>query len=182
MAQTDSIVLGGGCFWCVEAVMLPLRGVTRVVSGYANGHVQNPTYREVCSGRTGHNEVVRVEYDPEAISTDDLLGIFMTTHDPTTLNRQGADRGTQYRSVVLPETEAQRETAEAVIAELDAAGVFDAPIVTTIEPFTTFYEAEPHHQDYYRQNSGQPYCAAVIAPKVAKLRAHYLDKLRPEFA
>ena len=180
--MTETATLGGGCFWCVEAVLEPLRGVRDVVSGYAGGHIKNPAYREVCAGTTGHAEVVRVTFDPDVISYRDLLMVFFSTHDPTTLNRQGADRGTQYRSVVLPETEAQRETAEAVIAELDAAGVFDAPIVTTIEPFTTFYEAEPHHQDYYRQNSGQPYCAAVIAPKVAKLRAHYLDKLRPEFA
>ena len=175
MAQTDSIVLGGGCFWCVEAVMKPLRGVERVVSGYANGHVKNPTYREVCSGRTGHNEVVEVTYDPDVVSLEDLLGVFFATHDPTTLNRQGADRGTQYRSGVYYTSEAQREAAESVIAEV--ADAFDDPIVTEVVPLETFYPAEDYHQDYFERNPAQPYCAAVIAPKVAKLRAHYLDKL-----
>ena len=181
MATTETATLGGGCFWCTEAVLEKLRGVKSVTSGYAGGKIPNPSYREICTGLTGHAEVVRVEFDPDVISYADLLRVFFATHDPTTLNQQGADRGTQYRSVILPETEAQRETAEAVIAELTEAGVFPDPIVTTIEPFTTFYEAEPHHQDYYRQNAGQPYCAAVIAPKVAKLRAHYLDRLSPEF-
>ena len=175
--MTETIVLGGGCFWCVEAVMKPLRGVERVVSGYAQGHVKNPTYREVCSGRTGHNEVVQVTFDPETISLRDLLTVFFATHDPTTLNRQGADRGTQYRSGIYTASEAQRETAEAVKADLAAQGVFDDPIVTEIEPLDTFYPAEDYHQDYFERNPAQPYCAAVIAPKVAKLRAHYLDKL-----
>ena len=175
MAQTQSIVLGGGCFWCVEAVMKPLRGVERVVSGYANGHVKNPTYREVCSGRTGHNEVVEVTFDPDVVSLRDLLGVFFATHDPTTLNRQGADRGTQYRSGVYATSDAQREAAEAVIAEV--AGAFDDPIVTEVVPLESFYPAEDYHQDYFERNPAQPYCAAVIAPKVAKLRAHYLDKL-----
>ena len=175
MAQTQSIVLGGGCFWCVEAVMKPLRGVERVVSGYANGHVKNPTYREVCSGRTGHNEVVEVTFDPDVVSLRDLLGVFFATHDPTTLNRQGADRGTQYRSGVYTTSDAQREAAEAVIAEV--AGAFDDPIVTEVVPLESFYPAEDYHQDYFERNPAQPYCAAVIAPKVAKLRAHYLDKL-----
>ena len=175
MAQTETIVLGGGCFWCVEAVMKPLRGVERVVSGYANGHVKNPTYREVCSGRTGHNEVVEVTFDPDVVSLRDLLGVFFATHDPTTLNRQGADRGTQYRSGVYTTSDAQREAAEAVIAEV--AGAFDDPIVTEVVPLESFYPAEDYHQDYFERNPAQPYCAAVIAPKVAKLRAHYLDKL-----
>lgn len=175
MAQTDTIVLGGGCFWCTEAVMKPLRGVERVVSGYANGHVKNPTYREVCSGRTGHNEVVQVTYDPEVVSLDDLLGVFFATHDPTTLNRQGADRGTQYRSGVYYSSDAQRETAEAVMAEV--APAFDDPIVTEVVPLESFYPAEDYHQDYFERNPAQPYCAAVIAPKVAKLRSRYLDKL-----
>ena len=175
MAQTETIVLGGGCFWCVEAVLKPLRGVERVVSGYANGRVKNPTYREVCSGRTGHAEVVEVTFDPDAISLRDLLTVFFTTHDPTTLNRQGADVGTQYRSGVYTASEAQRETAEAVKAEL--ADAFDAPIVTEVEPLDTFYPAEETHQDYFARNPAQPYCAAVIAPKVAKLRSMYLDKL-----
>lgn len=177
MAQTDSIVLGGGCFWCVEAVMLPLRGVTSVVSGYANGHVVNPTYREVCSGRTGHAEVVEVTFDPEVISLHDLLTVFFTTHDPTTLNRQGGDRGTQYRSGIYVTSEAQREVAEAVRAEITAQGIYSDPIVTEIEPLDTFYPAEDYHQDYFARNPAQPYCQAVIAPKVSKLRALYLDKL-----
>ena len=177
MAQTESIVLGGGCFWCVEAVLVPLRGVERVVSGYANGHVPNPTYREVCSGSTGHAEVVEVTFDPDVVSLHDLLTVFFTTHDPTTLNRQGADRGTQYRSGVYTRSEAQRETAEAVKTELEADGVYDDPIVTEIEPLDVFYPAEDYHQDYYARNPAQPYCAAVIAPKVAKLRSLYLDKL-----
>ena len=177
MAQTDSIVLGGGCFWCVEAVMLPLRGVTSVVSGYANGHVVNPTYREVCSGRTGHAEVVEVTFDPEVISLHDLLTVFFTTHDPTTLNRQGGDRGTQYRSGIYVTSEAQRAVAEAVKAEITAQGIYPDPIVTEIEPLETFYPAEDYHQDYFARNPAQPYCQAVIAPKVSKLRALYLDKL-----
>ncbi|WP_412067528.1 peptide-methionine (S)-S-oxide reductase MsrA [Rubrivirga sp. IMCC43871] len=177
MTQTQSIVLGGGCFWCVEAVMKPLRGVTEVVSGYANGHVANPTYREVCSGQTGHNEVVEVTFDPDVVSLRDLLIVFFTTHDPTTLNQQGADRGTQYRSGVYVTDDTQRETAEAVRAELTEQGVFPDPIVTEIEPLASFYPAEAYHQDYYARNPAQPYCQAVIAPKVSKLRALYLDRL-----
>ena len=177
MAQTDSIVLGGGCFWCVEAVMTPLNGVERVVSGYANGHVTNPTYREVCSGATGHAEVVEVTYDPDVISLHDLLTVFFTTHDPTTLNRQGVDRGTQYRSGIYTTSEAQRETAEAVAAEIAEQGIYPDPIVTEIEALDTFYPAEDYHQDYFARNPAQPYCQAVIAPKVSKLRKLYLDKL-----
>ena len=175
--MTESIVLGGGCFWCVEAVMKPLRGVESAVSGYAQGETENPTYRAVCSGTTDHNEVVQVTFDPEVISLHDLLNVFFATHDPTTLNRQGNDRGTQYRSGIYWATDAQRETAEAVKAELEAASVFDGPIVTEIEPLDTFYPAEAYHQDYFETNPNQPYCAAIIAPKVAKLRKHYLDKL-----
>ena len=157
--------------------MKPLRGVDRVVSGYANGRVKNPTYREVCSGLTGHAEVVEVTFDPDVISLHDLLAVFFATHDPTTLNRQGNDRGTQYRSGIYTASDAQRETAEAVKAELEAEGVFDDPVVTEIEPLDVFYPAEDYHQDYFERNPAQPYCAAIIAPKVAKLRAHYLDKL-----
>ncbi len=173
----ETITLGGGCFWCVEAVLKPLRGVARAVSGYAGGRVRNPTYREVCSGRTGHAEVVRVTYDPSVLSTRDLLRVFMTTHDPTTLNRQGADRGTQYRSVIFHETDAQRADAEAVVAELTAEGVYADPIVTEIAPLDVFYPAEDYHQDYFARNPAQPYCAAVIAPKVSTLRRLYLDRL-----
>ncbi|HLT46420.1 MAG TPA: peptide-methionine (S)-S-oxide reductase MsrA [Rubricoccaceae bacterium] len=181
-ARTETATFGGGCFWCVEAVMLPLRGVRRVTSGYAGGRVKNPTYREVCSGRTGHAEVVQVEYDPGEVSYRDLLFVFFATHDPTTRDRQGADVGTQYRSVVLYHDEAQRAEAEAVIAELAAEGVFDAPIVTEVAPLEAFYPAEEYHQDYFRRNPEAPYCQAVIAPKVAKLRRQYLDRLKPEEA
>ena len=177
MPNPQTIVLGGGCFWCTEAVMKPLKGVLSVVSGYANGHVQNPTYREVCSGRTGHNEVVEVTFDPDEVSLHDLLVVFMTTHDPTTLNRQGADRGTQYRSGIYTSSDEQRQTAEAVVQELTDAATFADPIVTEIEPLDTFYPAEDYHQDYYARNPAQPYCQAVIAPKVSKLRARYLDRL-----
>lgn len=178
--MTDSlntITLGGGCFWCVEAVLVPLRGVASVVSGYAGGSTENPTYRAVCSGQTGHAEVVRVSYDASAISTRDLLTVFLTTHDPTTRDRQGADAGTQYRSVVLYETDEQRRIAEEVIAELTDDAVYPDPIVTEVAPLGTFYPAEADHQDYYARNSDRPYCQAVIAPKVAKLRQRHLDKL-----
>ena len=173
----QTITLGGGCFWCTEAVLKPLRGVASVTSGYANGTVKNPTYREVCSGRTGHNEVVRVAFDPDVIALDDLLGIFFATHDPTTLNRQGADRGTQYRSGVYFETPEQEEAAERVVEDLTAKGVFDGPIVTEIVPLDVFYPAEEYHQDYFANNPTQPYCSAVIAPKVGKLRSRYFEKL-----
>ncbi len=174
---TQTITLGGGCFWCTEAVLKPLRGVESVTSGYANGQLKNPTYREVCSGRTGHAEVARVAFDPDQISLDDLLGIFFATHDPTTLDRQGADRGTQYRSAVFYETPEQKEAAERVVADLTAQGVFSDPIVTEIAPLDVFYAAEDYHQDYFARNAEQPYCAAVIAPKVSKLRRHYMEKL-----
>ena len=174
---TQTITLGGGCFWCTEAVLKPLRGVASVTSGYANGSVKNPTYREVCSGRTGHNEVVRVAFDADVIALDDLLGIFFATHDPTTLNRQGADRGTQYRSGVYFETPEQRDAAERVVADLTAQGIFDGDIVTEIVPLDVFYPAEDYHQDYFANNPTQPYCAAVIAPKVGKLRSRYFEKL-----
>ena len=177
MTPTETITLGGGCFWCTEAVLKPLRGVTRVVSGYANGHVPDPSYQQVCTGRTGHNEVVQVTFEPEAISRHDLLSVFFATHDPTTLNRQGADRGTQYRSGVYHTTDEQRETAESVVRELEQDGVFGDPIVTEIVPLESFYPAEAYHQDYFANHPNQPYCAAVIAPKVAKLRRHYLEKL-----
>jgi len=175
MSTTQTATLGGGCFWCTEAVLEKLRGIKSITSGYAGGKVPNPTYREICSGLTGHAEVVRVEFDPEEISYADLLRVFFATHDPTTLNQQGADRGTQYRSTIMAETDEQRETALAVIEELK--GTFDRPIVTEVVPMPTFYPAEAYHQEYYRSNPTQPYCQAVIAPKVAKLRANYLDKL-----
>ena len=173
----ETITIGGGCFWCVEAVLKPLRGVTEVVSGYAGGKVRNPTYREVCYGRTGHAEVVRVAYDPAVISTEDLLTVFMATHDPTTLNQQGADRGTQYRSVIFYENDSQRQAAETVIARLTADTVYPDPIVTEVGPLPEFFNGEAYHQDYFDRNAEQPYCQAVIAPKLAKLRRHFMDRL-----
>ncbi len=170
--------LGGGCFWCLEAVFLELRGVTNVVSGYAGGEVPNPTYEAVCTGRTGHAEVVQIEFDPEQISYRDLLDVFFTIHDPTTLNRQGADVGTQYRSVIFYHDDAQREAAEQAVAELNASGIYPAPAVTQIEPLETFYPAEPYHERYFERHPEQPYCRAVIAPKVAKLRKLHFDRLR----
>lgn len=180
MSTSDkaTATFGGGCFWCTEAVFDRLRGVEQVVSGYAGGDVKNPSYREVCGGRTGHAEVIQVTYDPDVVSYRTLLEVFFTTHDPTTPNRQGADVGPQYRSIILYHDEAQRETAEAVKAEMDASGVWDAPIVTQVEPLEAFYRAEDYHQDYFRNNPDQPYCQVVIEPKVAKLRQRYADQLK----
>jgi peptide-methionine (S)-S-oxide reductase len=170
--------LAGGCFWCLEAVFEQLRGVEKVVSGYAGGHVQNPTYRQVCEGTTGHAEVVQVTFDPEQVSFRDLLGVFFTIHDPTTLNRQGADAGTQYRSAIFHHSPEQKAAAEEVIRELEAEGVWSDPIVTEIAPLTEFYPGEEYHQRYYRTNPNQPYCQVVVAPKVAKFRRKYLDRLQ----
>ena len=165
--------LGGGCFWCLDAVYQEVPGVHEVVSGYAGGHVDEPTYRQVCAGTTGHAEVVQVHFDPSVVSYRRLLEIFFTIHDPTQLDRQGADRGTQYRSIVMVYSEEQRRTVEEVVEELEAEGVYDDPIVTRIEPLDTFYPAEEYHQDYYRNNSTQPYCQVVINPKLAKYRARF---------
>src|SRR5215213_5563880 len=169
--------LGGGCFWCLEAVYKGLRGVERVVSGYAGGHVENPTYTQVCGGTTGHAEVVQLTFDPGAVSYRELLEVFFTIHDPTTPNRQGGDVGTQYRSAVFYHSPEQRETAEQVIAEMSAARVWDSPIVTEVVPLDKFYPAEDYHQDYFEKNPSQPYCSAVIAPKVSKFRKLFLDRL-----
>jgi len=163
--------LAGGCFWCLEAVFQRLRGVVSVESGYTGGHVENPTYRQVCTGTTGHAEAVRITFDPEVISYRDLLDVFFEIHDPTTLNRQGADVGPQYRSAIFYHSEEQRATAESVIAELQAERYRDRPIVTEVVAAGEFYLAEPEHQDYYRRNPEAPYCRIVIAPKLAKLRA-----------
>ena len=176
----ESIVLGGGCFWCVEAMLERLAGVTRVESGYAGGTVENPTYQQVCTGTTGHAEVVRVSYDPAQISLADLLRIFFTVHDPTTLNRQGPDEGTQYRSVIFCADEAQKTTALQIKAEIEAEKIWDAPLVTEIAPLSAFFPAEGYHQEYFRQNPQQSYCAFVIAPKVAKFRAKFKARLRPD--
>ena len=175
--QRSEAILGGGCFWCTEAIFQRVQGVEAVVSGYSGGNVPGkPTYREVCSGLTGHAEVVRVTFDPEVISYRELLVIFMSTHDPTTLNRQGADRGTQYRSVIFFKDEAQRETAEAVLKEMQA--YYADPIVTEISPLTTFYEAEENHQNYYNTHTSQGYCQVVISPKLRKLREGFASRLK----
>jgi peptide-methionine (S)-S-oxide reductase len=168
--------LGGGCFWCLEAVYQEVDGVEAVVSGYAGGHVPNPSYRQVCSGDTGHAEVVEVRFDDQVVSYRDLLEIFFTIHDPTTKDRQGADVGPQYRSIILYHDDDQKQTAEAVIGELEAGGVYSG-IVTEVEPLDTFYEAEADHQNYYRSNTQLPYCQAVISPKVKKLREKHADKI-----
>jgi len=170
--------LGGGCFWCLEAVYEELRGVEKVESGYSGGHVPNPTYRQVCSETTGHAEVVQVTFDPGVISFREILGVFFSIHDPTTLNRQGADVGESYRSAIFYHDEQQRRIAEEMIAELEAEGVWDDPIVTEVTPFDAYYRAEDYHQNYFRNNGFQPYCQVVIAPKVTKFRKQYLEKLK----
>ena len=177
MTPTETAILGGGCFWCVEAALQQLEGVVKVESGYMGGKVSHPTYEQVCTGTTEHAEVVRVEFDPAVISYGELLEVFFTAHDPTTLNRQGNDLGTQYRSVIFV-TDGQRGEAERVIAELTAKQVFDKPIVTTIEPAGTFWKAEGYHQNYFTQNSYKPYCLFAVAPKVAKVRAKYADRVK----
>lgn len=169
--------VGGGCFWCVEAVVQRLQGVESVVSGYAGGTTKNPTYREVCTGNTGHAEVVQITFDPSQISYKDLLTVFMTTHDPTTLNRQGADRGTQYRSVIFYADDTQKAISEAVLEEL--ADTFDDPIVTQVLPLPVFYEAEQEHQNYYNTHPDAGFCSMVIGPKVQKLRKLYAQRLKP---
>jgi len=174
----EVVTLGGGCFWCLEAVYDRLKGVEDVVSGYAGGYVPSPSYQQVCTGATGHAEVVQITFDPAIITFRDILDVFFTIHDPTTPNRQGADVGTQYRSAIFYHTDEQRAVAEQTIAELDAAGVWDAPIVTEVTPLTAFYPAEDYHQEYYARNPNQGYCRMVIAPKVAKLRQHFLERLK----
>jgi len=170
--------LGGGCFWCLEAVFIELRGVERVESGYAGGHVPNPSYEAVCAGTTGHAEVVQVTFDPEVVSFQEILEVFFTIHDPTTLNCQGADVGTQYRSAIFFHTPAQQVTAQQVINELTAADIWGAPIVTEIKPLAAFYRAEDYHQEYFQRHPEQLYCQFVIVPKVAKFRKQYLAKLK----
>ncbi|WP_343728431.1 peptide-methionine (S)-S-oxide reductase MsrA [Duganella sp.] len=174
--MTETAILGGGCFWCTEAVYMEVKGVTAVVSGYTGGHVEHPTYEQVCAGDTGHAEVVRLEFDPAVISYRDLLEIFFTIHDPTTLNRQGNDVGTQYRSVIYYLTPQQEAMARQVVAEM--AHVWDAPIVTELAPAQTFYQAEDYHQDYFRQHPLQGYCAFVVAPKLEKFRKTYASRIR----
>ena len=175
---TDHATLGGGCFWCLEAVFERLEGVEAVESGYAGGARPNPSYEQVCSGATGHAEVIRVRFDPAVIGYRDLLEVFFAFHDPTTRDRQGPDIGSQYRSIVLTESAAQRAEAEATIARLEAAGTFGAPIVTEIRSLDRFWPAEPGHRGYYQRNPDQAYCRAMIAPKIAKLRAEHAHRLR----
>lgn len=170
--------LGGGCFWCLEAVYDELRGVTDVVSGYAGGHDPQPTYNAVCSGRTGHAEVVQLTFDPAEVSYEDLLDVFFTIHDPTTLNRQGADVGTQYRSAIYTHNDSQRTAAEKVIERVTAEGLWNGPIVTEVAPLDVFYPAEDYHQEYFTNNPGAGYCRVVVAPKVAKFRKKYFDRLK----
>lgn len=174
----DHATLGGGCFWCLEAIFRDLRGVEQVVSGYAGGQVAAPSYEQVCSGTTGHAEVVDVAYNPTAISYRDLLRVFFTIHDPTTLNRQGADVGTQYRSAIFTRSPEQEAIAREVIQEVTEAHTFDAPLVTEVTPLKTFYPAEAYHQEYFERNPNQPYCQVVVAPKVAKFRKQYLERLK----
>lgn len=174
-ANYETITLAGGCFWCLEAVYDEVKGVLSVDSGYANGHVANPSYRAVCNGDTGHAEVVQIKFDPGVISFRDILNIFFGIHDPTTMNRQGADVGTQYRSGIYYHTPEQKEIAESLIKELNAQKIWDNPIVTEVEPIKDFYIAEDYHQEYFAKNPNQPYCMAVVAPKVAKFRKHFLE-------
>ncbi len=174
----EQATLAGGCFWCLEAAFLQLKGVERVESGYAGGHLPDPTYQEVCTGTTGHAEVVRVTFDPAVIAYRDLLHVFFTIHDPTTLNRQGADVGPQYRSAVFYQSPAQRAEAEAVIAEVAASGAWNGKIVTEVAPLDVFYPAEEYHRDYYERNPTQGYCRVVIAPKVAKVRKEFFEQLK----
>jgi len=175
---TSKATFAGGCFWCTEAVYAQMKGVQSVTSGYIGGQNANPTYEQVCTGRTGHAEAVEIEYDPQQVAYEKLLEVFFSTHDPTTKNRQGADVGTQYRSGVYYHDDAQKKTAEAVIAKLDAAKVFPSRIVTEVMPAATFYPAEKYHQDYFANNPQQPYCEAVVSPKVEKVRKVFKDLLK----
>jgi peptide-methionine (S)-S-oxide reductase len=178
MPNLETAVFGGGCFWCLEAVFQRLPGIQSVESGYMGGRVENPTYKQVCTGTTGHAEVVRVSFDPSRISYRELLEVFFATHDPTTLDRQGNDVGTQYRSVIFYNSDAQRREAEQVIAELTAAHQFSASIVSAVEPAARFFVAEDYHQNYFSQNSQQPYCRSIIAPKLEKFRKAFAEKLK----
>ena len=178
MPTTETATLAGGCFWCLEAVFDEFRGVERAESGYAGGHVPDPTYEQVCSGRTGHAEVVQITFDPERISYRALLEVFFTVHDPTTLNRQGPDTGTQYRSAIFYHSDEQEKIAREVVARFERERLWDDPIVTEIVPLETFYPAEEYHRDYFRRNPGQGYCQVIIAPKVAKARKRFAEKLK----
>jgi peptide-methionine (S)-S-oxide reductase len=178
MNASSVAVFANGCFWCTEAVFTMLKGVKSVMSGYTGGTLRNPTYEQVCESRTGHAEAIRIEYDPEIISYDDLLAVFFNTHDPTTLNRQGNDIGTQYRSAIFYDTDEQKEKAESLIAELNASKAYDKPVVTEVAPLGPFYPAETYHRGYYRNHSDQPYCQIVIAPKLEKLEKKFAQLLK----
>ena len=175
-----SATLAGGCFWCLEAVYVELEGVEKVVSGYAGGAIPNPSYEQVCSGRTGHAEIVQVTFDPGVVTYEDLLGVFFTIHDPTTLNRQGNDVGTQYRSAIFYHDDEQKAAAEQAISEITEARIWSRPIVTEVVPLTNFYPADASHQDYFARNPYQPYCQVVVAPKVAKFRKQYFSRLKKQ--
>jgi len=176
--EKEVVTLGGGCFWCTDAVFEQLKGVEKVESGYSGGTVPNPSYEQVCSGNTGHAEVSQITFDPKVISLKEILEVFFTVHDPTTLNRQGNDVGTQYRSVIFYRSDEQKAVAQQVIKEIAAAKIWDGKIVTELAPFKAFYKAEGYHQEYFRLHGNQPYCQIVIAPKVAKFREHFKDKLK----
>jgi len=178
MPKQETATLGGGCFWCLEAVYQQLEGVLGVESGYAGGHAPNPSYSDVCTGKTGHIEVVQVTFDPDVTSYREILDVFFATHDPTSRDRQGEDVGEQYRSAIFTHSDRQRETAEAAIRELNAAGIWDKPIVTEVRPAAPFYPAEEYHRQYFVRNPGQAYCAYVVAPKVRKFREKFAAKLR----
>ncbi|MGB3181400.1 MAG: peptide-methionine (S)-S-oxide reductase MsrA [Cyclobacteriaceae bacterium] len=174
----EKATFGSGCFWCIEAIFQRVKGVDEVVSGYSGGHIKNPAYREVCNGVTGHAEVVQIKYDPEAVSFDELLEVFWKTHDPTTLNRQGYDVGTQYRSAIFYHSEEQRKKAVHYKQKLEEEDIFGAPIVTEIVPFENFYVADGDHQNFYNENMSQPYCQAIIVPKLKKLEKVFADKIK----
>jgi peptide-methionine (S)-S-oxide reductase len=176
----QTATLAGGCFWCLEAVYDEIKGVQGVESGYAGGHVDNPTYRAVCNGDTGHAEVIQVHFDPNVVSYRDLLNVFFAIHDPTTLNRQGADVGTQYRSAIFYHDDEQKKTAEELIKDLNAQKIWDRPIVTEVAPLEKFYMAEDYHQEYFARNPYQPYCMAVVSPKVSKFRKHFIEMLKKQ--
>ena len=178
LSNLETATIGGGCFWCTEAVFDAVIGVEDVVSGYSGGHLENPTYEQVCSETTGHAEVIQLKFDPESISFREVLMIFFATHDPTTLNRQGNDIGSSYRSAVFYHSDEQRRIAEEVIKEIDGEKIFDDPIVTEVTEFSNFYAAEDYHQNYFENNPNQPYCAAVVGPKVGKFRKQFADRLK----
>jgi peptide-methionine (S)-S-oxide reductase len=182
MPATETATLAGGCFWCLEAVYLGLRGVSAVKSGYSGGHVANPTYEQVCGKQTGHAEVVQISFDPAELSYDDLLRVFFTIHDPTTLNRQGNDVGEQYRSAIFTHSDAQRQAAERMIKEIAEANIWNGKPVTTIQPLEKFWPAELEHDDYYNRNPNTGYCRAVVAPKVLKFRQHFADRVKASTA